>query len=128
MSTGLVLSKTIPAGFYIAHAEVIGNVGPDNASITVDSDSNFQVFGNSFAGGGKFGQGASKPKHQAVLGAVYPSVASQSQNTNSWYALLLSLLAYAALRAIRDRKKLKDIFTQNVSFKERVMAVRMFLL
>jgi len=127
LTTGFVLSNKALKGSYTARVELTGNVGPDNSQVTASADSFFNVFVNpAFAS-----DNIHNKINPAVLGSNYPAAAIKDTAPSkdlALYALLGTVLSYLILRGIRQRKTLTDIFTKNVSFKEKVFALRMFLL
>ena len=130
LSTGFVLSKTTPPGYYIARAVVVGKVGPNNAFVTAFADSHFNVSGeNSITLTNNSNQQTNSVGTPLVLGTHTPSVIlkSSSDDQTPLYELLAVVMAYLTLRSIRERKRLEEIFRSN-SFKEKIVALRMFLL
>lgn len=127
LTTGFVLSKNAPGGIYTARAEAFGNVGPDNQEISAFGDSTFKVFGNSY---GPVVSGNSE-ETPSVLGSHYPVVANEEGSSSAdvpLYTLLAVLVAYVALRGVRQRKEIAEILSRNITVKEKIVAFRMFLL
>lgn len=113
-----------PRGVYITRADAYGSVRPDNSDISTTGDSTFTVLGT-----GILSQNTQKiENNKEVLAATYPVEKGSSENQLPLNILILLLIAYVMLRAFRQRKSLKEIFQRNISFKEKVMALRMFLL
>jgi hypothetical protein len=128
-STGMVLSKNIKPGKYIIRAIALGNTGPDDSEVTAMADSNFSVFGNSFVASAQ--TGSDEENNSSVLGTNnLPSVSNKNAATTdrALYALLAIVMTYILIRGIRQRENIKEIFTKNISIKEKMVALRMFLL
>ncbi len=127
LTTGFVLSKNAPGGQYVARAEAFGSVGPDKQDVSAFSDSTFSVLGNSYA---PF-LGESTKDTPSVLGESSPIVNNQNSTSptdRALYTLLAVIIAYVAIRGVRQRKQLAEMFSRNISFKEKLVAFRMFLL
>jgi hypothetical protein len=130
ITTGLVMSDKAPAGDYIARAFVQGSIGTGSDNVSAQADSLFKVFGPTksiLTAASTF----NKPKTNAVLGAQYPKPVLKVNGSNSaaaLYALLDVILAYIVFRVFRYRKRLAEILAKNMSIKERLSSLRMFLL
>jgi hypothetical protein len=127
LTTGFILSHGAKGGTYTARVDITGNVGPDNNEVQATADSIFDVFVNPV-----FATGNLHDKIGAeVLASKYSPAAIKDTTPSkdlAMYALLGTFLSYLILRGIRQRKTLNEIFTKNVSIKEKVFALRMFLL
>ena len=132
VSTGIVLSPNTPSGIYTARALVYGKVGPNAATVTAYADSYFTVLGAGFVNNALFSQNNTPPKNnQEVLGAHYPLAIRNNSNNDDYgplYALATVIMAYIALRSIRQKDKFITIFGKRVSLEERMQALKMFLL
>ena len=133
ISTGLVLSKDTPAGTYIARAFVTGNVGPNNATVTSFSDSSFVVFGSGLVPNAKLTENKNNSYNntEQVLGAHYPYTINSAGANNDYgplYALVTVIMAYVALRALRQKDKFIIIFGKKISLEDRMKALKMFLM
>lgn len=127
LTTGFVLSKSAPGGHYTARAEAFGEVGQDNQKISAFGDSTFKVLGSSYMPI----IGENSEDIPAVLGSKYPIISNQKGTSTTdiaLYTLLAVLIAYFTIRGVRQRKQFAEIFSRNISFKEKLVAFRMFLL
>jgi len=128
VSTGFVLTKTTPPGKYIARAVAVGNVGPDNSSVSASSDSFFTVFGNAltFLTNSK----GNNPK-VAVLGSqnrlANKSFAQQTQAAPFLYLLLLGILLYVIIRLLKNTNYVFVILSSR-TFKEKIYFLKILLL
>lgn len=129
LTTGLVLSENAPGGTYIATAVVKGTTGEDKKNLVASAQSNFiigQVAGGLISGTETNGdQDAS-----SVLGAknLAPKVASSTQERILLLLFLLFSFVYFAIRIIKKREYLAELFARGLTFKERVYSFRLFLL
>jgi hypothetical protein len=125
LNTGFVLSKFSPPGLYTARAYVTGNVGPNSQTVSATADSYFTIFSNIF------GLGSNNPqKLKTVLGAHYPqnTQGSKSGDYGPLYALITVVIAYVALRGLREKDKVMVIFAKRITLEERMKSLKMFLL
>ena len=123
-NTGLVLSKHANPGKYIARVFVYGKTGPNDTVVSATADSNFTVFG-----GAIINRNIEKPNKE-VLGTHYP-LAVKGSDKNDYgplYALISVIVAYIALRGIRERDKFMTIFEKRITLEERMKALRIFLI
>lgn len=125
LNAGFVLSKFAPPGPYIARAYVTGNVGPDSQTVSATADSFFTIFGSLFGGNSN-----NTPKIKTVLGAQYPSQTERAKSSDygPLLALVSVIMAYIALRGIRERDKFMTIFEKRITLEERMKAFKMFLI
>ncbi|MDD5416318.1 MAG: hypothetical protein PHE48_04970 [Candidatus Daviesbacteria bacterium] len=117
LTTGLVLSSNAPAGVYTARVMVLGYVGPDNKQISNYKDLTFVIaqpvilsqFSTDVMG-----------FVQQVNGAedLAGPAAQAGGGIQDMMKLLLfaSLLSYASIRSVRERKKLTLAFSQSKTF------------
>jgi hypothetical protein len=126
VNTGFVLSKNAPAGDYIARALVTGTTGPDNTKLQAVSDSTFSIFGNNVATNVATPQGSEGPTQPAVLGVTNKE--REESGNKLLLLLLLSLGGYLIIKTIRNAKDIRLAWENSTDFKQRLMAVRMFLL
>ena len=123
LTTGFVLSKNAPGGSYIAEAYAYGTVGPNDTKISASSQNGFNIYGN-FAQGPKIGSPT-----KVVLGSQYPNRLQKAAQTDyALYTLLAVLIAYMTIRLSRQRKQLREMFGRNISVKEKIVSLRMFIL
>lgn len=128
LTTGLVMSKYAPAGTYTAHAEVTGTTGEGATSLAASSDSIFHIFVPSVV------QTTPATPHKptlpgrTVLAAHTPN--TEDTNATNWLLILLIgiLTTYVTIRIMRERHHLIYAFTHNRTLKERLNALRLFLL
>jgi hypothetical protein len=129
ISTGIVLPKDLSGGEYTARAYVLGTVGPNNATVTAAADSYLTVFGTTEISSAA--NSSNLPKNsEKVLGAHYP-LAVKDEKSNDYgplYALVTVIMAYIALRGIREKDKMIVIFGKRVTLEERMRAFKMFLM
>lgn len=128
VSTGLVLSTSVPFGAYIARAIVKGTVGPENSEITASSDSFFDVFGSSNFATAATGTNPGVSSKPTVLGSTHKGQKEQRDETRLIYLLIFTVLGYTGIRVLRGRKNLARVFTRGTSLQLRIQALRMFLL
>ena len=123
-NTGLVLSKNAQPGSYIARIFVFGKTGPNDTTVSATADSTFTIFGNTF-----INQNTEKPNKE-VLGAHYPLTikGSGKDDYGPLYALISVIVAYIALRGIRERDKFMTIFEKRITLEERMKALKIFLI
>ena len=127
VTTGLVLAKNTPPGIYTARAFAIGNVGPNNATVTGTADSFFTVLGGTVVNNAVLSANTTNPKE--VLGAHYP-LAIKDDKSNDYgplYALVTVIMSYLILRGIREKDKVIVIFGKRVTLEERMRAFKLFL-
>ena len=128
VTTGIVLPKNTLPGYYIAVADVSGNVGPDNSSVSANSNSDFTVFGRTIVAAASY-NGGNHPK-TAVLGSTNKkglAIKSAAENLLYLSLIFLLLFVYFSLRLIRGRKYLLEVIS-SPSFKEKLVSIRMLLL
>ena len=128
VSTGLVLSPTTPEGVYTAVAEAHALTGKDNKELKAQGLSAFLVSDGLPDG---LVLGATPQNNQpTVLGTNTVKVAASKSAQNATLAIIFfSLIGiYLAIRLIKKREYLVELFTKGVSFKERVYSFRLFLL
>lgn len=128
VTTGIVLPKNTPPGYYTAVAESTGNVGPNNSSVSASSDSNFTVFGNTIVAAASYGN-SNYPK-TAVLGSTnIKELTTKTASEDAFYLTLIVLLtlAYVSIKIVRKREYIYEVIS-SPSFKEKLTSMRMLLL
>lgn len=125
-STGLVLSKNAPAGFYKVRAAAYGYTGEDNTKVSAYADSYFSVFGT-IAFTPPASTAAAIAATPEVMGAVY----TPKQEPNILKALLVLLLlfpVYWSMRVWEGRHYLGIVFKRQLALSARIRAIRILLL
>lgn len=128
VTTGIVLSSTVPPGLFIARMTASGTTGDAATPISAYADSTFAIFNSLAAANTNTPTPASTilGGHKAILGASTKS--NPVNDTPLYWALLFVLLAYVVIRAIRAREQLVLLFTPGANFKSRLNMLRLFLL
>jgi hypothetical protein len=126
ITTGIVLPKNSLGGIYTAKAVATGNTGPDDNSLSVVADSNFNVLNNFTAY-----SGTTQIPHIAVLSAKSKggknALATKSAQSSPYLlVLILVLLTYFLIRGIKKRRYLANLLA-NTDFKTKLSSIRMFL-
>lgn len=126
LTTGFVLSKNSPGGVYIARAVVTGNVGPDNHTISANSDSSFTVLNNNV-----FAKSANNQKPKVSILGSQNRIGNKdltSKNAIAPYLFLFiaGILAYLIIRFIKQKDYVFALIS-NKSIKEKLYSFRMFL-
>lgn len=105
MTTGLVLSQEAEPGDYIATAVATGHVGPDNNLISAYTDKLFRIAGSLLPlVSGVTEEAQAAESGGEILGAMTDKGLTITQKL--WLLLLVSLVAYLAMKATRERRKL----------------------
>ncbi len=128
VSTGLVLSPNTPGGQYIARAYAIGKAGEEEDDVSSFADSTFKVFGVYAPIEEVLGE---KTKDiPPVLGASTNTrgITGGANSMAAFFAFLILLELYILLRILRQKEKIRQIFTRGIPLMARLTALKMFLL
>lgn len=131
LSTGLVLSKDAPLGAYTAHASADGTTGDSAIPVHAVADSYFTVAGPVLGATTMNNPIDSTPTPtNEPQKAVLSDSTTKTTNTNMslFSALIFILLAYVGVRILRAKEQLCIAFATNKTLRERIHALKLFLL
>jgi hypothetical protein len=127
VTTGLVLSKTAPEGFYTAVAKAVGATG--EGRIEGQAQSNFIVGDLASDWQVVFTNNNDQEEEPQVLGQTNIDKGSAA---NTQDRILLALFAifsstYLIIRMLKKKEYLAELFAKGLTLKERVYSFRLFL-
>lgn len=126
LSTGLVLSNTIQPGTYTARVTVTGTTGDNNTNVSASADSTFLVSGIGYPSTTKDTTQLNTPHQQDILGTTTQNPPKESNTL--LFVLFGIVAAYIAIRILRAKKHLAELFAPGENFKQRLNTLRLFLL
>ena len=129
VTTGFVLSDDAPAGEYVAVALAKGLAGEERKEIVSVSESKFLVggvvFDNLVLGEDEEGD---VPSILGTSNTPQATGGASAQNMILLGLFLAFVSTYLAIRIVKKREYLAELFAKGLSFKERVYSFRLFLL
>lgn len=129
-STGFVLADNAPAGTYIARAVVTGST-ETNKEVSATADSSFRIFGDILVAGISSQYQSQQPGEvlAATVGTTTTSETASTlgKNLTPYIILGLLFLDYLLIRGLKERKRLRLIFSKESPIRLRLSSIRLFL-